>query len=258
MKKIGEDARLFEPRIKALLPSCYTKIWELTFLTDAELDQAVETGILHPDVPREELRGLREKRPYNVRSTLPLEIFEDAVQQLATEELPSSPPAGVTRPGHVVLGEVRLPPNYSDDQRNQLLVDLQRVVDEHGVRFVAKLTAVERAERAYEKALGNFSRRYDALGRKFTTEIVRRVKKNKLRGSEKLTPQDRAKKWGFEPDETSIDLNDGWDRFLEVLSMIGVEDEFEAMRDRAEMQANAPDLPLELEVRGRRGLITHL
>ena len=251
MKKIGEDTRLYEPRIRARLPSCYTKLWELTFLSDDCLNRALESGLLHPAVPRDELRDLREKRPYKRRAQLLFD--EDELPQPAQAAAVGSGGAAIkqsaaSQPAKpAVFGEVRLPADYPEERRAPLLEEMRRIEVTYGVTFLPRQTPQERAEQRYDKAMNSFNARWLKAGRMLVRRRVKSLKKSKLKGCEKWPSWSKKMKWGLGWDETHIDLNSGWDEMWEVLDNMGIDDEYDLIYARAEQLAKAPELPSELD-----------
>jgi hypothetical protein len=55
LAQIGDDQRLQNEHIRKLLPPCHLTIYEVSRLTDQQLQAALSAGILKPDLKRKEL-----------------------------------------------------------------------------------------------------------------------------------------------------------------------------------------------------------
>jgi hypothetical protein len=55
LSAIGDNDRLCDPQLRQLLPPHYSIVYEVTKLTDEELDLAVDEGVIHPKATRVEL-----------------------------------------------------------------------------------------------------------------------------------------------------------------------------------------------------------
>lgn len=97
----GNDSRLTAPEIQRMLPPHYTKIYDITLLTDAELHQAISEGVITPDMKRTKLakwcqakreaasqtRQLPERRPDGTNPTIIATLLE-APTRPASPEVP--------------------------------------------------------------------------------------------------------------------------------------------------------------------------
>jgi len=81
LAQIGDDQRLRNEEIRKLLPPCHLTIYEVSRLTDQQLQAALSAGILKPDLKRTELlqwRGPTSRTITRERTTakLPDFVFE--------------------------------------------------------------------------------------------------------------------------------------------------------------------------------------
>jgi hypothetical protein len=62
LEKIASDKRLREPEIKKLLPPHWGTIEQISFCTDDELQDAVKSGVIKPEVQRKSVTAFRAKK----------------------------------------------------------------------------------------------------------------------------------------------------------------------------------------------------
>ena len=219
--KIGNDSRLRREDVRRHLPPSYSIIYEAALLSDGQLRQAIADGVLHPEAKRTEVQACAATSERVLRARLPL--FDD--------EPDKTVPAKKKEMG-VCFAELRIPSDFSAEDRARLENELLRVAESFGIEFVRRLTPEERFEGGYLKRMNAFSRRWVRYGLQLTRQRVQEVKKARTRG---------GKKWGFAPDETYLDAFAGWTEIEQVLDLIGIADELEDIRRRAEQLAKAPE-----------------
>jgi hypothetical protein len=225
--KIGNDARLYTDRMRGLLPPSYSILYEIALCSDAQLNYAVESGILHCEATRADIEEIRKSKIDPAR----LPVFDDECSD-ASEQT-----AQVTGVVRCCFAEFHVPADYPAERREELANELARVAQLYDAKLVKIPTDIERAEMRYEKALNAFARRWERIGRKLALARVNDLKRDARK---------RNKKWCYEPDEIEINSGDGWDRIEDVMGFVGLEAEIDELRAKAESLAEAPEMPAEL------------
>lgn len=110
LAKIGDDKRVYDEKVKPLLPPHYGTIYETCKLSDDQLKQAIETKVLNPRVERTQIIALRKQSLETRRRTPRL-------------------------PDYIYVGIV-LPREFSDDQHDALQNRLEQLTTEFGVNLV--------------------------------------------------------------------------------------------------------------------------
>ena len=226
--KIGNDPRLRSDDMRARLPNSFSTMYEIALFSDPQLEEAIESGVLHADASRADIEAVR-KAPRRKRATLPL-FDEDEVVQ----EDKAAPSSNIDR---VCFAEFHVPRDFPSEQRERLAEELTRIAEAYGIELVRKLTPEERAEAQYDRSLHEWWQRQTQVARKLARHRINELKREARR---------RNKKWVYEADETEINCTDGWGRIGEVYEFLGLEDELDDLRAEVELLTQPPELPAEL------------
>ncbi len=209
LAKIGKDNRLYEHDIREHLPPNYSTPYAVTKLDEKQLQGAVDSGALHPEAGRADIEALTGG------------VAADHSAQ-------------------ALLGYVRLPPEFPDGQMSGLTNALEELASEFGVEFIKRRSPKERAQLAYERAVSLCQVRRNKTLATFARSKIREFKAAKLRGSEKLAPKQRAIKWGFSENEVYIGSDYSPNKVREILEHVGLGNEFESLRKKAELVIDMP------------------
>lgn len=218
--QIGNDTRL--PDIRHLLSASYSSIYAVTQLSTVQLKQGIAKGEIHPGSRREDIEALRGKTFRHSKATLPIDLEPKVT--LASSAVSWS-----------TFAELRISSDFPSESRSPMERDLLEVAERYGAKLVRRYTPHERAELEYTNSMTDFIARWEHHGRVLVRKRIRELKK---------TFKASKKPWAFASDETHVDPRAGWSDLEEVLSIVGLEDEFDAIRAKAEVLAEAPDLPL--------------
>jgi hypothetical protein len=228
--KIGNDPRLHTAEMLPRLPASFSSMYEIALCSDPQLEQAIDSGMLHPGATREEIEAVRKLPARSKRATLP--PFED---ELAQED--EAPTSKIER---VCFAELHVPHDFPDEQGEKLTEDLTRIAEAFGIELVRRLTSKERAEARYDKSLLQWWQRQTRVARKLARQRINVLKRDARR---------QNKKWAYAVDETEINCTDGWGRIVEVYEFLGLEDEVDDLRAKVESLTQPPDLPTILSER---------
>lgn len=149
---IGRDERLHKKPVLRRLPACYSTMYQVHLLNDDELNTAVDSGLLQPDVKREHIEKLRLKRGYSkfrqaakAQVTDEKSLVQGAKAEVAVEESPHESYANYMAsrlvepppPTMEVLGELLVPSDFSDYAR--LHEEIMILVLAYEIEFVPKM-----------------------------------------------------------------------------------------------------------------------
>lgn len=226
LKSIGDDERLYDTRICPLLPPHMSVIYEFHLLGDEALVSAVKTGAVHPQVRRQDVAELRTKRPYTRRATLPDDVIG--------AQLSSAAKARPAREEMRVFCEIRVRSDASEEMLEELRIAIRELVVRHEAKFVERLTSEARAIQKHEADVLGFFARALKKGRKLARKRIGELKKRYAA---------QNKKWAFDREESTIGSDHGWEEIAWVFGCLGIEDEVDAVRQKAEAAAKMPDPP---------------
>jgi hypothetical protein len=199
--KIGQEPRLQEAKVKALLPPNYSIVYEVAKLSSHELDAAIADEVITPTMARSDLEAWLSKR-------LGIE------QAPAKQEQPR------------VVATVKVSTTFSDEQEAKLEEALKELQEEFGFELV-------QPRDPELEALSRMMRQIDDYIRKGARSYIRSLKKRTLSEGYKLTPAMRKRLWGYSEDELEILPDANWDQVQAVLDYVGNGDQFERLRDEA-------------------------
>jgi hypothetical protein len=197
---IGQDPRLQEASVKALLPPNYSIVYRVAKLSREDLDQAIKDRIIAPAMTRAELDDWIAERVG--RST---EGGEEKERVIAT---------------------LRVPSDYDCQKEAKLDKALEELRQEFGI-------VVERQRDPETEALNRMLRNVNDYIRKGARQYIRKLKAAKFAGKRHLTPAMRKKLWNFGDDETEIRPDATWEQVQSALDIVGSGDQFERLRDEA-------------------------
>lgn len=202
LAKIGERQELQSDKIKSLLPPSYSIVYEVAKLPTAELNAAVEKGIINHKMTRADILTWMAERT-------------NAGVKTFTETKP------------IVIGTLQVKSDYDGVRQAQLEKDLEKLRAKYD--FV-----IERPHNPLEAAFNRVARQIDDYIRKHARQFLKTLKARKLSGAGvKLTASEAKKLWPYSDDETEIAQDAGWDRVKAVLDFVGNGDQFERIRDEA-------------------------
>ena len=197
---IGQDPRLQEAPVRALLPPNYSIVYRVAKLSAGDLDQAIKDGVIAPAMTRAELDDWIAER--EGPST---EGGEDKERVIAT---------------------LRVPSDYDSQKEAKLDKALEDLRQEFGI-------VVERQRDPETEALNRMLRNVDDYIRKGARQYIRKLKAANFAGKRHLTPAIRKRLWPFGDDETEIRPDATWEQVQYALDMVGSGDQFERLRDEA-------------------------
>lgn len=202
LAKIGERPELQSDRIKPLLPPSYSIVYEVAKLPVAELNAAVEKGIINHKMTRADiLSWIAERNSAGVKTFT------------------------VVKP--IVIGTLQVNSDYDGARQAQLEKDLEKLRAKYD--FV-----IERPHDPQEAAFNRVAKQIDDYIRKHARQFLKTPKAQKLRSSGvKLTTSETKKLWPYTEDEIEIAQDAGWERVKAVLDLVGNADQFERIRDEA-------------------------
>ena len=137
LAKIGDCSKLQEKPVLELLPPNYTIIYEAALLSDAQLESAIDEGVLSPEATRADLERWRKE-----------------------QKVGTAPPK-VNR----MFASIRLPINYPEDRAEALEAELEKIRETFRVNIDRPRTAEEKAHDQY----------FDRLHKYVIAEARRRV-----------------------------------------------------------------------------------
>jgi hypothetical protein len=199
--KIGQEPRLQEAKVKALLPPNYSIVYEVAKLSSGELDAAMNDQVISPTMSRADLEAWLSKR-------------------LGVEEAPSSE----DKPR--VIATVRVPPTFSSEQQAKLEAALERLQEEFDFDLA-------RPRDPELEALSRMMRQVDDYIRKGARAYIRSLKKHRISAGAKLPASERKQLWAFSDEELKIPETASWEQVQRVLDHVGSGDQFERLRDEA-------------------------
>jgi hypothetical protein len=101
---IAKDPRITDPKYRAIMPSSYSTLYELTHLSDAEFESAFNDGVLRPDIERDEVKALRGEQ-HSGRAKAKATVLPSSYDTLSDYELTHlSDSEGIEREEVMTLG----------------------------------------------------------------------------------------------------------------------------------------------------------
>lgn len=207
--RIGQQPRLQETKVKALLPPNYSIVYEVAKLSPQELDAAIADQVITPTMARSDLGGWLSKR-----------LGVD--QELAKQEKPR------------VVATVQVSATFSDEKEVKSEAALKKLQEEFGFELV-------QPRDPEQEALNRMMRQIDDHIRKGARSYIRELKRSRLRVGHKLTAAERKRLWNFSDDELEIPPDATWEQVQEVLDYVGSGDQFERLRDEAMRLFDVPE-----------------
>ena len=207
---IGSDTRLQKPRLLKLLPPNYSTIYEVSHLSDAKLGEAIKGEIITPKASRSDIvsfaKGAARRRRKHIGAA------NHSVAFFAEIKLPSTADAHLIQ---MVNGWMR-------ELENQWGAEVVRLID---------LPAYDRLVARYQR---NLDRHHQSVLLKLKSLVRKRVIERKKEAKQ------RGARWGFESDETDLNVLPGEleERIRRVLQILGEGDNYSALHSQAERLAD--------------------
>ncbi|UPK35470.1 hypothetical protein IVB18_47285 [Bradyrhizobium sp. 186] len=212
---IGGDARLLDPKRAHKIPQSPSIKYELSQLEDDEFDEFEAEGRLEPTAKRKEIIDWRRKK--------------------RGEPPPSATPVALPGRFYAALKPKRQLAASEEDKIQSVLMELAK---SHEIEVVYPEMKLRTG--AYGKALAHMRRE----ARKRVAAVIKR--KKKTQGPHAFAREPALRRYaGFYADELAIYSDADEDRLLEVLSALGIEDEFPGIREEAYDKYRA-DEPYEM------------
>lgn len=197
LAKIGQEPRLQEEKVKALLPPNYSIVYEVAKLSSGELDAAISDQVISPTMSRADLEAWLTKR-------------------FGVEEAP------VSEDKPRVIATVRVPPTFTRAQQAKLEAALERLQEEFDFDLA-------RSRDADQEALSRTMRQVDDYIRKGARAYIRSLKKHRLAAGAKLSASERKQLWAFTDEEIKISETASWPDIQRVLDHVGSGDQFDRL-----------------------------
>ena len=214
--KIGNDRRLHQKPIAALLPPNYSIIYPLTGLKDESLELARTEDVIKPQMTRASLskwmneKGLTGKQAADHKPVCPTEFLAALL-----------PPADLT-----------------DEARDAFDLALQELCKTFNVTPIRPPDPLGRETVLMGKWYANIEEKLRALARKrIKKEVDRQIKKSK---SPRETNKECMKRIGLVEDDWHIDDWADHDDVRRALDALGIADEFNELYKDAERKAAKP------------------